>query len=67
MAEELEIVLESQEEDVREATKFTVIGKILAMKSLNRRGVVGVLQSMWPKKEVIAIREMGDEPGASER
>ncbi|OMO59554.1 reverse transcriptase [Corchorus capsularis] len=59
MATELEIVLESQEEDVREATKFTVIGKIISKKPLNRRGVIGVLQSIWPRKEILTIREMG--------
>ncbi|OMP08294.1 hypothetical protein COLO4_06602 [Corchorus olitorius] len=59
MAEDLEIVLETQEEGVREATKFTVIGKILTEKPLNRRGVVGVIQSTWPRKEIVAVREMG--------
>ncbi|XVF64624.1 hypothetical protein PTKIN_Ptkin09bG0183100 [Pterospermum kingtungense] len=39
-------------EEVVELTKFKVVGKILAEKVLNRRGVIGVLKSMWSPKEV---------------
>ena len=40
-------------------TQFTLVEKILVEKILNRRGVMGILQNTWSKKEVKVIKELG--------
>ena len=54
----MEISLERDSCSVERETQYTLVGKILTEKMLNRRGIMGVLQSMWLKKEVKVIKEM---------
>ena len=44
---DLEINLESGREEVIRATQFTLIGKILTGRNLNKKGVMGVLKNVW--------------------
>ena len=46
MEGELEILLDSRREKVERVNQFTLVGKILSTKSLNRRGVMGVLKNV---------------------
>lgn len=55
---DLEINLESGREEVIRATQFTLIGKILTGRNLNKKGVMGVLKNVWSVQEVVEIREM---------
>lgn len=43
---------------VRSLSKSTLIGKILADRLLFKRGVIGVLRSMWSEEVVSDIREL---------
>ena len=54
----MEISLERNSCSAERETQYTLVGKILTEKMLNRRGIMGVLQSMWSKKEVKVIKEM---------
>ncbi|OMO75565.1 Endonuclease/exonuclease/phosphatase [Corchorus olitorius] len=57
--DDLEICLESKGAEVKEATRFMVVGKVLAEKPVNRRGVLSVLANMWYGKDAPTIREFG--------
>ena len=57
--EGMEISLECAGENVMEETRFLVIGKIVADKILNRRGVMAILRGLWTDEVVYGIREMG--------
>ncbi|OMP00249.1 hypothetical protein COLO4_12802 [Corchorus olitorius] len=56
----LEISLEANKEEVSEATKYALIGKIGVDRALNRKGVVGVLQSILSTKDLIDVMEIGE-------
>ena len=58
MERELEIELESRRDEVIQATQFTLVGKILTSKSLNKIRVIGVLKNVWSIKEVVHMREL---------
>ena len=55
---DLEINLKSEREEVIRATQFTLIGKMLTGRNLNKKGVMGVLKNVWSVQEVVEIREM---------
>ena len=59
MEEDVEIELEVDRSCVERETQFTLVGKILAKKTLNKRGVMRVLQNTWSTKEVKVIKELG--------
>ncbi|MBA0767712.1 hypothetical protein Gotri_016572, partial [Gossypium trilobum] len=46
--------------DLNRATRFTLVGKIHANKTLNRRGLKGFLQSIWSRAEQKEVRELGN-------
>ncbi|OMP11181.1 hypothetical protein COLO4_03978 [Corchorus olitorius] len=49
---------DEDESVVRSLSKSTLIGKILADRLLFKRGVIGVLRSMWSEEVVSDIREL---------
>ncbi|XWS57277.1 hypothetical protein CRYUN_Cryun09bG0160100 [Craigia yunnanensis] len=59
MEVDLEIELEVDRRCVERETQFTLVGKILAEKIMNKIGVMGVLQSTWSTKKVKVIKELG--------
>ncbi|OMP10436.1 hypothetical protein COLO4_04510, partial [Corchorus olitorius] len=50
LEDELIVELEAAKDEIQEATQFGLIGKIIADRILNKRGVMNVLQTIWPKK-----------------
>ena len=50
MKDEMEISLEIESCNVERDIQYTLVGKILTKKTLNRRGIIRVLQSMWSQK-----------------
>ena len=50
MEVDMEIRLDVDEGKVERDTQNTLIGKIMAERVLNRKGVLGVLQNMWNSK-----------------
>ncbi|XWS24810.1 hypothetical protein CRYUN_Cryun27aG0016800 [Craigia yunnanensis] len=57
--EEMEISLESVGTEGLENAKYIVVGRIIADKILNRRGVLSILKGLWLEEMVFSIREMG--------
>ena len=53
--EGMEISLECAGENVMEETRFLVIGKIVADKILNRRGVMAILRGLWTDEVVYGV------------
>ncbi|KAK5793844.1 hypothetical protein PVK06_035004 [Gossypium arboreum] len=58
--DELEIQLETAKGGLERATKFTLVGKIHANKTPNRRGFKWVLQSIWSEAELEKVWELGE-------
>ncbi|OMO59330.1 hypothetical protein COLO4_34247 [Corchorus olitorius] len=59
-AMDLEIVLESGDEECPQWTRFMAVGKIHANKILNRKGVMAILRSIWSEEVAPGIREVGE-------
>ncbi|XVE61302.1 hypothetical protein DITRI_Ditri06bG0029100 [Diplodiscus trichospermus] len=57
MEKDLVISLESDKERLGRDTEFWLVGKLIADIILNRRRVIGVIQSIW-KREVKAIKKV---------
>ncbi|OMO50335.1 hypothetical protein COLO4_38125 [Corchorus olitorius] len=55
----IEIVLEEAKEEVVVVMRYALIGKIVADRALNRRGVLNVLRSIWGSKDLEDVRELG--------
>ncbi|OMO61133.1 hypothetical protein COLO4_33544 [Corchorus olitorius] len=53
MEEDLIVDLEVEGDSGREDTRFGLIGKIISDRVLNRRGVMNVMQSIWPAKALL--------------
>ena len=58
MEVDLEIELKSGREELIRITQFTLVGKLLTSRLLNKKGVIGVLKNVWTAKEVVEIREI---------
>ncbi|OMO99608.1 hypothetical protein CCACVL1_03711 [Corchorus capsularis] len=56
----MEIHLEDGDENSVALTRFMVVGKLLANRILNRRGVISVLRGIWPMDVAPCIREISD-------
>ncbi|OMO94054.1 reverse transcriptase [Corchorus capsularis] len=61
-AMDLEIVLESGDEECPQWTRFMAVGKIHANKTLNQKGVMAILRSIWSEEIAPGIREIHDLP-----
>ncbi|OMO52400.1 hypothetical protein COLO4_37225 [Corchorus olitorius] len=59
MDNDLEIVLDVNQEEVGNAMRCALMGKIITDRVLNKRGVIGILQSIWSPKDLIEVREIG--------
>ncbi|OMO51032.1 hypothetical protein CCACVL1_30061 [Corchorus capsularis] len=57
---DLEIELETGEEESLQWSKHMAIGKIYATKILNRKGVMAILRSIWVEEVAPSIREVGE-------
>ncbi|XVF56113.1 hypothetical protein PTKIN_Ptkin06aG0091100 [Pterospermum kingtungense] len=55
----MEIVLEEGDVSSIGLTRFVVVGFILPDRVFNRRGVLGILRSIWSEVVVLFIREVG--------
>ncbi|OMP01297.1 hypothetical protein COLO4_12010 [Corchorus olitorius] len=58
LVEDLEIHLVEDDSVVENLSKSTLIGKIIADRLVSKRGVIGVLRSMWSEEAVTDIREL---------
>ncbi|OMO55729.1 hypothetical protein CCACVL1_27054 [Corchorus capsularis] len=58
--EEVEIELVAAGVEVSEATQFALLGKIVIDRDLNRKGVINVLRSIWNAKDLVDVRELGN-------
>ncbi|OMO70992.1 reverse transcriptase [Corchorus capsularis] len=56
----MEIDLECGSENGSGLSKFVVIGRIIADRVLNRKGVKAILRNIWPETVAPCIREIGD-------
>ena len=54
----MEIKLEVEREEITRATQYTLVGKILANKMLNKKRVMRVIRNIWTEKEVVAVKEL---------
>ncbi|OMO97767.1 hypothetical protein CCACVL1_04463 [Corchorus capsularis] len=59
MEDELIVELEAAKDEIKEATQFGLIGKVIADRILNKKGVMNVLQSIWPKKVLLKVFDLG--------
>ncbi|OMP12130.1 reverse transcriptase [Corchorus capsularis] len=59
MEEPIEIVLEVAREEVSRAIRYALIGKIVADRALNRKGVFNVIRSIWGSRDLEDVRELG--------
>ena len=57
--EKMEITLESVGKKGLEGARYMLIGKIIADKILNQRGVMAILRGLWTEETVYSIRELG--------
>ncbi|XWS35038.1 hypothetical protein CRYUN_Cryun21dG0091700 [Craigia yunnanensis] len=57
--EEMEITLKSVGREGLEGVRYMQIGKIIADKLLNHRGVMVILRGLWIEEAVYGIRELG--------
>ncbi|OMO50761.1 Zinc finger, CCHC-type [Corchorus capsularis] len=58
--EEVEIELVAAGVEVSEATQFALLGKIVVGRDLNRKGVINVLRSIWNARDLVDVRELGN-------
>ncbi|OMO52652.1 hypothetical protein CCACVL1_29137 [Corchorus capsularis] len=56
--EELEIQLMEDNEELEQLEKSTLIGRIISDRLLSKRGVMGVLRTMWIEDVVTEIRDL---------
>ncbi|OMO96966.1 hypothetical protein CCACVL1_04733 [Corchorus capsularis] len=60
MEKDLEIELDVDQEEVGNAMRCALMGKIITNRVLSKRGVIGILQSIWSPKDLIEVREIGN-------
>ncbi|OMO80574.1 hypothetical protein COLO4_24033 [Corchorus olitorius] len=58
--EEVEIELVAAGEEVGVATRFALLGKIVVNRDLNRKGVINVLRSIWNARDLVDVRDLGN-------
>ncbi|OMO63616.1 hypothetical protein CCACVL1_22382 [Corchorus capsularis] len=59
MEDLLTVELDFEKEVIRETTQFGLIGKIIADRVLNRKGVRNIIQSIWPAKALLKVFDLG--------
>ncbi|OMO50989.1 reverse transcriptase [Corchorus capsularis] len=59
VADELIVELEVSREEIQATTEYGLIGKVIVDRILNKRGVMNVLQAIWPIKVLQRVFDLG--------